>query len=228
MITSPIPIFPLGLVLLPGASVPLHLFEPRYRAMLADISGSSKRFGLIAPPPATSEANLPAGRIGCIALITEQEALPDGRANILVEGTARFRFETYLEIGTPYRVAHIDEWTDVTDEPVALELAAAHLRSLANRAIVASMTLHDIDGDPPEFDDAPATLSYQVAQLLLLDNETLYSLLAERSPLRRIEHLDGILSERLPDIEEAAELHRQTQSDTDGDESDGRDGPRPG
>jgi Lon protease-like protein len=96
VLTSPIPIFPLGLVLFPGAVVPLHLFEPRYRAMLMDVGTTTKRFGIIAPPNGTGEADLPAGRIGCVAEITSIEMLPDGRANILVEGCERFRFETYL------------------------------------------------------------------------------------------------------------------------------------
>ncbi len=217
MITSPIPVFPLGLVLLPGTPVPLHLFEPRYRAMLRDVSAGTKRFGIIAPPPLTSEADLPVGRIGCIALVTAQETLPDGRSNIIVEGQERFRFETWLEIGTPYRVAHIDEWTDRSEEPVALELAASELRTLATRALIASMTLHDIEGDPPEFGEDPATLAYQVAQLLMLDNDIQYELLANRSPLSRLRRVEEILAERLPDIEDAADLHRRGGADEDAD-----------
>lgn len=206
-------------MLLPGTPVPLHLFEPRYRAMLRDVSAGTKRFGIIAPPAQTPEADLPAGRIGCIALVTAQETLPDGRANIIVEGQDRFRFETYLEIGTPYRVAHIDEWTDHAEEPVALELVASQLRHLANRAVVASMTLHDIEGEPPEFGDDPLTLSYQVAQLLMLDNEIQYELLADRSPMSRLRRVEEILTERLPDIEDAADLHRRGIADADPDPS---------
>lgn len=187
--------------------------------MLRDVNGGTKRFGIIAPPPETPEADLPAGRIGCIALITAHETLPDGRSNIIVEGQERFRFETYLEIGTPYRVAHIDEWCDREEEPVALELAASQLRSLATRALIASMTLHDIEGEPPEFGDDPVTVSYQVAQLLMLDNEIQYALLADRSPMSRLQRVESILAERLPDIEEAAELHRRGMADEDSDAS---------
>lgn len=217
MITSPIPIFPLGLVLLPGVAVPLHLFEPRYRALLRDITATTKRFGIVAPPPETAEADLPVGRIGCIALVTAQETLPDGRANIIVEGQERFRFETYLEIGTPYRMAHIDEWTDREDEPIALQMAASRLRLLAHRALLASMTLHDIDGDVPEFGDDPVTVAYQVAQLLMLGNDVQYDLLAERSPMARLHVVESLLAERLPQIEAAAELHRRANADEDPD-----------
>lgn len=217
MITSPIPIFPLGLVLFPGAAVPLHLFEPRYRAMLRDVSTTTQRFGLIAPPPDTLEANLPAGRIGCIAEITALETLPDGRANIIVEGREPFRFETYLDVGTEYRIAHIDDWHDLDDEPVALGLAADTLRSLAHRALVASMTLHDIDEALPELGDDPATLSFEVAQLMHLDDDVQYNLLADRSPTSRLQQMERVLIETLPELEEAAARHRLSRPERDED-----------
>lgn len=212
MISSPIPVFPLGLVLLPGATVPLHLFEPRYRAMLSDVSGSTQRFGLIATPPDTAEADLPAGRIGCIALITAEETLPDGRSNIVIVGTERFRFETYVEAGTPYRVAHVVEWVDLPDEPRALDAAAARVRQLAHGVIAASMTLQDIPGTPPEPGDDPAALSFQIAQMLRMDNEMLYKLLAERSPIARLLELESVLGERLTRLETGAELHTRAKT----------------
>ena len=86
MITSPIPLFPLGLVLLPGAVVPLHIFEPRYRALLSDVTAGTRCFGLITVPAGTAESELPAGRIGCIARVSAVDTLPDGRANIVIEG----------------------------------------------------------------------------------------------------------------------------------------------
>jgi Lon protease-like protein len=217
VLTSPIPIFPLGLVLFPGAVVPLHLFEPRYRAMLMDVGATTKRFGIVAPPNGTGEADLPTGRIGCVAEITSVEMLPDGRANILVEGRERFRFETYLEIGTPYRVAHVDDWTDLTDDPVMLDVSATQLRGLAYRALVASMTLHDIEGEPPTFGEDAATLGYQVAQLLMLGPDALYGILADRSPRNRLDRIERLLRARLPQLEEAAELHRSAEPDDDPD-----------
>jgi Lon protease-like protein len=212
VISSPIPVFPLGLVLLPGATVPLHLFEPRYRAMLSDVSGTTQRFGLIATPADTAEADLPAGRIGCVALITAQETLPDGRSNIVIVGTDRFRFETYLETGTPYRVAHVVEWNDLPDEPLALTAAAARVRVLAHRVIAASMTLQDIPGAPPDPGDDPAALSFQIAQMLRMDNEALYRLLAERSAIARLLELESALGERLTRLETGAELHTRAKT----------------
>jgi len=207
VITTPIPLFPLGLVLLPGASVPLHLFEPRYRTMLQDVASSDNRFGLIAPPQDVSESRLPAGRIGCLAHIVASEVLPDGRANIVVEGETRFRFDGYVDAGTPYRMGAVSAWDDTPDLAESLASAAERLMALALRAVTASMTIHDVTSPAPAFGDDPALLSFQVAQLLRTGNDTLYALLAERSPLLRMQRIEKLLRTGLGDLEEAADLH---------------------
>jgi len=207
VITTPIPVFPLGLVLLPGTNVPLHIFEPRYRAMIRDLNDTSRRFGLIAPPPGTAEADLPAGRVGCIALITGVEALDDGRLNIMVEGAERFRFETYVDGGTPYRLAHVVAYDDVPTSSDGLAAAEARVREVATRAMRASMTVHETKADIPALDADPRRLPFQVAQMLRVSNEVLYDLLADRSPLSRLERVEAMIREGLGSIEGAAELH---------------------
>ena len=224
VITTPIPLFPLGLVLLPGATVPLHIFEPRYRQLLRDVNAGTRCFGLIAPPADTPESDLPAGRVGCIACIMEMETLPDGRSNILVEGRERFRFETYLEAGTPYRLGHIAPVEDIATDGLALSLAADSVRALARRAVRASMTIHEIPGDVPEFSDDEAALSFEVAQLLQASTTTLYSLLAERNPFARLTRIDALLRVGLDDLELEAELHVRSKLNDERDERDERDG----
>ena len=212
MITTPIPLFPLGLVLLPGAAVPLHIFEPRYRAMLRDVSAGNRIFGLITLPPGASEAELPTGRIGCTALVTAVDMLADGRANIMIEGVDRFRFETYVDGGTPYRIGHIAPYDDTADDATELARAGAALRDLATRAIRASMTIHDVASESTEFDADDAALSFQVAHLLHLGPETLYTLLSERSPLARLRRLDAALRTGLDAVEGSAELHARAKT----------------
>lgn len=211
VITTPIPLFPLGLVLLPGATVPLHIFEPRYRQMLRDVNAGTRCFGLIAPPADTAEGDLPAGRVGCIACITEMETMPDGRSNILIEGHQRFRFETYLDAGTPYRLGHIAPVEDVTDDTLSLSLAADEVRALARRAVRASMTIHEIRAELPVLTDDPSALAFEVAQLLQASTNTLYGLLAERSPLARLTQIDALLRVGLDDLELEAELHLRSK-----------------
>ena len=198
---------------MPGASVPLHLFEPRYRAMLRDVKDTTRVFGLIMPPRGAPEEMLPAGRIGCIAEISALDLLPDGRANIIVTGTQRFRFETFLDIGTPYRVGHVSEHEDHADDPVRTAVVAAQVQQLATRAIRASMVLQDLTADVPELPDDPSALSFQVAHMLQVDPELQYDMLAGRNPLTRLVQLEATIRAGLPDLEDAADRHARERGD---------------
>ena len=114
-----LPIFPLPIVLFPGAPQPLHIFEPRYRQLLQDCLAADRRFGIayVAPDPAPDADPVPAaGEVGCVALIRSNQALPDGRSNILTVGERRFVLRGWISSTHPYRVAAGTggqaEWTD--------------------------------------------------------------------------------------------------------------------
>lgn len=97
-----ISIFPLpGAILFPGLQLPLHIFEPRYRAMVKDALARDRRIGMIQPQRA--EEGAPLFAIGCLGKIGEVEALEDGRFNLMLEGEARFRFLHELDAITPFR-----------------------------------------------------------------------------------------------------------------------------
>ena len=114
-----ISIFPLsGAVLYPGLHLPLHIFEPRYRAMVSDALARDRRVGMIQPQRADDDA--PLYTIGCLGRIDEVEALEDGRYNIVLEGQSRFRILRELDVTTPFRQVE----GELLDEPVAEALAA--------------------------------------------------------------------------------------------------------
>lgn len=95
-------IFPLpGAILFPGLHLPLHVFEPRYRAMVSDALARDRRIAMIQPQ--RSEEGAPLYAVGCVGKIDEVEAMDDGRYNIVLEGEARFRVLRELEVGTPFR-----------------------------------------------------------------------------------------------------------------------------
>jgi len=103
-----ISIFPLsGAVLYPGLQLPLHIFEPRYRALVKDALARDRRIGMIQPRnhPANTrtEEGAPLYSIGCLGKIDEVEALDDGRFNLLLQGEARFKVLHELEVVTPFR-----------------------------------------------------------------------------------------------------------------------------
>jgi len=106
-----LPLFPLEAVLLPGTHLPFHVFEPRYRAMLADALAGDRLVGL--HPLDADGPSLPDGRpalrpYGCAGEVVEHEALPDGRSNIVLRGAFRYRLEGE-RTGRAYRVGEVEE-----------------------------------------------------------------------------------------------------------------------
>ncbi len=97
-----LPIFPLtGAVLFPGMQLPLHIFEPRYRAMVGDALIRDRLIGMIQPQ--RPEEGAPLYAVGCVGRIGEIQAMDDGRYNLILEGTTRFRMLRERDAATAYR-----------------------------------------------------------------------------------------------------------------------------
>ena len=95
-------IFPLGgAILFPGLQLPLHIFEPRYQALVGSALAKDRKIAMIQPQAASEGA--PLFEVGCVGRIGEVEALEDGRYNIVLEGLTRFRVLRELEVTTPFR-----------------------------------------------------------------------------------------------------------------------------
>ena len=110
-----LPIFPLpGAIVFPGLQLPLHIFEPRYRAMVSDALVRDRRIAMIQPQGGGEGA--PLFGIGCVGRIGEVEALADGRYNIVLEGEARFRLVRELDVATPYRQVEAELLTEPDEE----------------------------------------------------------------------------------------------------------------
>jgi len=81
--------------------LPLHIFEPRYRALVQDALARDRLVGMIQPQ--SPQEGAPLFAVGCLGKIGEVEALPDGRFNIVLEGECRFRLLRELDVTTPFR-----------------------------------------------------------------------------------------------------------------------------
>src|SRR5437763_1241940 len=91
--TLRVPLFPLaGAILFPRSQLPLHIFEPRYRAMVREAIDGSGRIGMIQPHRLDDDNQAPLYAVGCVGDIVGIEELDDGRFNIVLLGTNRFRF----------------------------------------------------------------------------------------------------------------------------------------
>ena len=107
-----IPVFPLcRAILLPRASLPLNIFEPRYLQMVEDVMSTSRVLGMVQPESGQVESPVaraaPLRRIGCIGRITSYQELDDGRLLIAVTGIARFELTDEVALAKPYRICTV-------------------------------------------------------------------------------------------------------------------------
>jgi Lon protease-like protein len=140
MLPPLIPLFPLPtVVLFPNVFLPLHIFEPRYRAMVADALAGDRIIGMALLQPgfeATYEATPPVFPVGCAGVITHSEALPDGRFNIVLRGIEKFRISSE-DTSLAYRRARVEPLDErVTDtDRAALRASRRRLEALLAVAI---------------------------------------------------------------------------------------------
>ncbi len=122
MATTRLSIFPLsGAILYPGLHLPLHVFEPRYRALVSDALVRDRRIAMIQPQRSAEGA--PLFEVGCVGRIDDVEALDDGRYNIVLEGEARFRVLRELEVSSPYRQVEAELITEASSVLSPIERA---------------------------------------------------------------------------------------------------------
>lgn len=185
-----LPLFPLPVVLFPGAVLPLHIFEPRYRQMMAFCLEGDKRFGLIFHDPDRSGAfQLDAGEVGCVAEILRFQPLPDGRSLVLTRGRERFRIEDGIESDAAYYEGLVEEYSDFVGNPAELEERRRRSIDLFQRVVD---SLEEKPDNVPEIDPSRET-SWALAQTIRIDPVWQQDLLELRQESARLDRLDTIL-----------------------------------
>ncbi|MEL6319354.1 MAG: LON peptidase substrate-binding domain-containing protein [Cyanobacteria bacterium J06626_14] len=157
-----LPLFPLPeLVLFPGAHLPLHIFEFRYRIMMNTILQGDRRFGVLMFNPSSGQP----ARVGCCAEVLHCQKLPDDRMKMLTIGQQRFRVLDYVR-EKPYRVGLV-EW--IEDEPSDQDLSSLVqevdqlLRDVVH--LSAKLTSREVEL-PTNIPESPLELSYWIASNL--------------------------------------------------------------
>jgi Lon protease-like protein len=188
------PLFPLGLVLLPGEAVPLHIFEERYKLMVGECLTEESEFGII------WLADDGLRDVGCSARITRVlERFDDGRLNILVEGTTPFRLERRIG-DLPYPAGDVEF---LEDEPDADEATLERTRT-AYADLVERVTEARPDAEALGQLDA-----YGMAATLEIAPAAKQALLELRSESARLDQLEALFAEALKRIETAAKVAEQ-------------------
>ena len=171
-----IPVFPLDHVLLPGLPLPLHIFEPRYRQMLADIEASRDGFGIVALSRGSeTSADVDFAKIGTLAEILEKEPYPDGSCDLLTVGSRRFCIVDVDSSAKPYLQAQV-EWLSEDDGDLPADLALM-VTALFGRYSQVLSDVSDRDRDVELVGD-PVRLSYEVAARVQLPVSQRQKLLA--------------------------------------------------
>lgn len=204
-----LPLFPLNLVLLPGEALPLHIFEPRYRQMLADCLEGNQRFGITADPRPRP------GTLGCVALIRAAQPLEDGRSAIVVLGERRFGVRSLLEEGTPYLMAAVEHFDDESGT-APLPAERTELRRLAEELREALAVLADRPGETTAWSEDDERLSFEAAALLETDLETRGKLLAGRSTRDRVRSVLALMPPAVRQARLNADVHVRARSNGKG------------
>ena len=204
-----LPLFPLPVVLFPGVPLPLHIFEPRYRQMLADIQARDSLFGLSYFDTSESERDVPPpGHVGCAAEVTEAEPLPDGRFQIMTVGLIRYRVEAYVDAGEPYLVGQVSFFEDEAEDEELLARRAHELTDVFMRIARAVRILNDERASLPELPETgPERLSFLIAGAVDLEAEVKQELLELRSTAERLKRLRDLLGRAVISYEERARVY---------------------
>ncbi len=134
MTAKRISIFPVaGAILFPGMQLPLHIFEPRYRALISDAMARDRMIGMVQPKAGKKGQKGPEAifDVGCLGRIGEFEALDDGCYNIILEGVYRFSILKELEVKTPFRQIEADIWEEdeIGEALASVERASLEMES---------------------------------------------------------------------------------------------------
>ncbi len=195
-----LPLFPLGTVLMPGASLPLHIFEPRYRQLTVDLVTGlvpDKQFGVVAvregwAPDDHGMQGLHG--IGCTAEMRDVRRLPDGRYDIVTRGARRFRLLDMDADAKPYLMASVEYLPDTEAPPPAgmTQMLSAAARAAHRRYCSTAWKTGDWSEPAPDVESH--TLAHVLAADCLLPIEDRQKLLEQVSPTERLRMIRVLLA----------------------------------
>jgi Lon protease-like protein len=191
-------LFPLGLVLLPTEQVPLHIFEPRYRELIAECLDAGEPFGLVF---ADDDGLRQTGTLASVVEVTDR--FDDGRLNVVVEGGERFRLVELTE-GRTFHTGTIEPLGDLEDPPAPEEV---------ERAMKVFSRLVELTGaevEPPDVEGGQP--SFAIAARFELAPELKLELLEQTSERARLARLCEILETAAASVERQLEIAELAQT----------------
>jgi Lon protease-like protein len=204
-----LPLFPLPVVLFPGAVTPLHIFEPRYRQMVARCLEFDRRFGLVYHDPDRLGPFDPSEeRVGTVARIGEFRILPDGRSLLLAHGEERFRIVDGIESETAFFEALVEPLEEDGEREGDASAAASEalmdrrrrtldlLETVLDQMVARGMGPEGALAARPTLDPAEE-VSFPVAAMIRTDPYWQHLLLELDREEDRLERIDALLRDAL-------------------------------
>jgi len=200
-----IPLFPLALVVFPGQTLPLHIFEPRYKTMMADCRAPEARGEFLPFGISFGQDTTVRSEVGCSVVVEKiLNEYADGRLDIITVGQERYRIIEVFQ-DRPYLTAAVEFFADEeeTADPMLLEKVQARYREFL--ALIEEESGAQLDKSAPGE-------SFQLAQAAGLSLELKQQLLETTSENQRLQSLDEHFEKVIPTLTERQEEKRRVQS----------------
>lgn len=202
-----LPLFPLNVVLFPGADLPLHIFEPRYRLMITECHEQDKPFGVVLTRPGSPSMREEPYPVGTMADILALSRMDDGRMNLIARGGKRFQIlEQHRRKSYPTGIVEI--YFDLPEPEQALREQADKARELFN--IYLEILLEVVGKSETQFHlpEEPEELSHFIAYFLDIEDEEKQQLLEMNLTSERLESVIETLRREVPFVRQMLSMSK--------------------
>jgi len=213
-----LPILLQPIIHFPGTVLPVAIWTPAQRDVIRFGTANGKRIGLIGLPMKPHSIPIPReGSVGCYARIRQVRKLPKGAYRIVLRCEGRFSVTRLALVNDSFLAASVEDYEDMPESPALLNTFADEVRLYYGRFQKASTAIANASQNKlPQLNDDPAALSFQIAALLKMEDESCQRFLASRSALMRLRELSAILSPAAAEAESRAETSAHSRTNGNG------------
>ena len=207
-----LPLFPLNVVLFPGAELPLHIFEPRYRQMINECYAQNLPFGVVLARPESEPLHEEPYPVGTMAEIEALDRMDDGRMNLIARGGQRFRILSQHR-QKPYLSGIVEVYSDIAEARQALSSVMHQASALFHsylETLLAVIGRGELEFTLP--DDAEE-FSHFIAHLIDVHDEQKQHMLELTSTRERLEEEVLILRREVPFMREVLAMSQRYSED---------------
>lgn len=213
-----LPLFPLATVLFPGAVLPLHIFEERYKEMMNFAIEHDSLFGLSYRSDAdVGKETLPdIDSVGCVAKVNAVMPIEEGRMNIIATGIIRYRVKQLRQV-VPFLIASVETFTDDIEPEADFDQLFSETRDMSREFLKAAQALSESEASfDQELPEDPEAMSLLVSSMLPVDDEIKQALLEMTSTRLRLTRIRYYISTVMTEISRRLEIKERAKTNGHG------------